>query len=148
MGRYGSGKATTDYYRSIDVRFLRRHGYLRPGAVFTLGWSLNGDRTGSIQARTTWNSMVLSYQHQPVGSDRWQQKEYAVELVRTPCNYGGQRTWFLCPARGCGRRVGVLYSGSIFACRHCYQLVYASQREQSHESDPGEVKPKSGGEYA
>ena len=40
MGRYGSGKTTTLYYHSIDVRFLHRHGYLRPGAVFTLGWSV------------------------------------------------------------------------------------------------------------
>ncbi len=25
------------------------------------------------------------------------------------------------PARGCGRRVAILYSGGIFACRHCDQ---------------------------
>jgi hypothetical protein len=133
MGRYGSGKATTDYRHKIDVRFMRRYGYLRPGAFFTLRWSRNGVQTGSIQGRTTWNSIVLSYLHQPFGSDQWQRKEQAVELVRTPCNYGGQRTWFLCPVGGCGRRVGVLYSGSIFACRHCHQLVYQSQREQSHD---------------
>ena len=46
-----------------------------------------------------------------------------------PCNYGGERVWFLCPARGCSRRVAVVYGGSIFACRHCYQLAYDSQRE-------------------
>ena len=27
------------------------------------------------------------------------------------------------------RRVAILYGGGIFACRHCYQLVYASARE-------------------
>jgi hypothetical protein len=25
--------------------------------------------------------------------------------------------------------VAILYGGSIFACRHCYRLVYASRRE-------------------
>src|SRR5271165_2605973 len=130
MARYGSGKATTDYHHRLDVRFLHRHGHLRPGAFFALGWSRGGIQTGLIQGRTTGNSIVLSYMHRALGSDQWQRMEQAVELVRTPCHYGGQRTWFLCPAFGCGRRVGVLYSGSIFACRHCHQLVYQSQREQ------------------
>lgn len=30
--------------------------------------------------------------------------------------------------RYCGRRVGVLYlGGDVFACRHCYNLTYASR---------------------
>lgn len=133
MGRYRDGKDTTDQYRRIDVRFLRRYGYLRPGASFTLRWSCNGVETGSIHGCTTSNSVVLSYRHQPWGSDEWQLKEYPVELVRTPCHYGGERTWFLCPARGCRRRVAILYGGGIYACRRCHQLVYKSQREQSHD---------------
>lgn len=40
-----------------------------------------------------------------------------------------ERHWFLCPARGCGRRVAILYSGALFACRQCHQLAYRSQRE-------------------
>jgi len=133
MGRYRDGKDTTDQYQRIEVGFLRRYGYLRAGASFTLRWNRNGIETGSIHGCTTWNSIVLSYRHQRLGSEEWQQKEYPVELVRTPCHYGGERTWFLCPARGCGRRVGVLYGGGIFACRHCHQLVYESQREQPHD---------------
>ena len=30
------------------------------------------------------------------------------------------------------RRVAVVYGGSIFACRHCYQLAYDSQREAAY----------------
>jgi hypothetical protein len=132
MGRYGCGKTTTGYYHSIDVRFLHRHGHLRPGAVFILGSIRNGVLTGSIRGRTTVDSIVLSYLSQTLGSNQWQKREYPVELVRTPCHYGGKRTWFICPARGCGRRVAVLYSARTFACRHCCQLVYESQREQRY----------------
>ena len=42
---------------------------------------------------------------------------------------GGRRAWFLCPAKGCGRRVAILFGGSIFACRHCHKLAYECQRE-------------------
>ncbi len=53
-----------------------------------------------------------------------------VRLEWTPCHYGGTRAWFHCPTSGCGRRVAILYLGdAVFACRHCYQLGYQSQRE-------------------
>lgn len=52
-----------------------------------------------------------------------------VYLDWTACHLGGQRPWFLCPTRGCGRRIANLYGGAIFACRHCYRLAYPSQRE-------------------
>lgn len=55
--------------------------------------------------------------------------EYPVTLEWTPCNLGGRRAWFLCPAQGCGRRVVILFGGSIFACRHCHKLAYQCQRE-------------------
>jgi hypothetical protein len=56
-------------------------------------------------------------------------------LSWTACHYGGKRAWFICPAKGCGQRVALLYLGGsgIFACRHCYQLAYACQREVSYD---------------
>jgi hypothetical protein len=54
-----------------------------------------------------------------------------VRLEWTPCNYGGQRPWFLSPVRGCSRRVAVLYGGGIFACRRCHGLNYQSQHAQA-----------------
>lgn len=57
-------------------------------------------------------------------------------IVATPCNYGGLRYWFICPASKngvyCGRRVGKLYlpvGYKYFACRHCYELTYRSKIE-------------------
>lgn len=55
--------------------------------------------------------------------------EYPVRLSRTPCHFGGTRTWLHCPAAGCGRRVRVLYGGRLFVCRQCARLAYPSTRE-------------------
>jgi hypothetical protein len=98
MGGHRGSKATTEDFHRLDVRYLSRNGYLRPGASFTVRWSRNEFETGSIQGHTTWNAVILSYDHQPRGSDEWQHEQYPVELLRTPCNYGGDRTWFRCPA--------------------------------------------------
>jgi hypothetical protein len=49
--------------------------------------------------------------------------EYPVRLEWTGCNLGGRRAWFLCPAQGYGRRVAILFRGSIFACRHCHKTA-------------------------
>lgn len=133
MGSYRTGKSTTEGYRSIDVRHLGRQGYLCPGTSFTFRWSQSGVQVASTEGHATANSLVLSDRQRLHGSDQWQQENYPVRLVRTPCHYGGLRTWFLCPAQGCGRRVAILYGGSIFACRHCYHLAYQSQRKQRYQ---------------
>jgi hypothetical protein len=132
MSRYGGGRDTTEGYKRIDVSFLRERGYLVPGAFFTLSWSRNDVQTGWIQCRTNDEAVILSYRHRRGEWDDWKSEEYPVWLSYTPCNYGGERPWFLCPARGCGRRVAILYRGTIFACRLCHQLVYESQREAPH----------------
>lgn len=63
----------------------------------------------------------------------WQQIDYPVYLSWTVCRYGGQRPWFLCPAKGCERRAAILYcSGNIYACRRCHQLTYTSQLEADY----------------
>ena len=72
----------------------------------------------------------MIYNYRANGSEIWEPLDYPIRLQTTPCNYGGDRYWFACPAVGCGRRVAVLYSaGKYYACRHCYQLAYTSQRE-------------------
>jgi hypothetical protein len=76
----------------------------------------------------------LTYNHQANGSSTWESLDYPVRLETTHCHYGGVRYWFICPADGCGRRVAILYSADkYFACRHCYQLAYQSQREASND---------------
>jgi hypothetical protein len=80
--------------------------------------------------RAEQDRVILIYRHRSGGAE-WKDEHYAVCIVRTPCNLGGWRAWFICPAVGCGRRVAILYGGGIFACRRCYQLAYPSSREDA-----------------
>ncbi|MEK6785498.1 MAG: hypothetical protein AABY61_08460 [Nitrospirota bacterium] len=135
MGGMGSGRHwhygandTTDDYRAIDVRRWQREGLLIAGCVFGRQWSRNGEVTASIQVRVETDRLWLIYRHRSGGGE-WKDENYPVWFERTACNLGGQRLWFRCPARGCNRRVAILYGGGIFACRHCYKLAYPSQRE-------------------
>lgn len=133
MGRYsGSGRATTSGYMGLDVRYLQRNGFLRPGSSSSLRWSRRGEPFGSINLRAWDDRVVLSYRTRKHDSEEWSAKEYPVSLEWTRCNYGGERAWLRCPAARCGRRVAILYGGSIFACRRCHNLAYDSQSETRH----------------
>jgi hypothetical protein len=141
LGGEGSGnwyrfdkKSTTDECHSVDVRYLHRKGLLTPGHWFSLRWSRAGRETGSIRCAVKGDEkperVILTYRHRSSSGGEWEEVREPVRLTWTACNFGGERPWFVCPGAGCGRRVAVLYGpGRYFLCRHCYNLVYASQRE-------------------
>jgi hypothetical protein len=141
MGGVGSGnsyrfdkKTTTGECHSVDVRYLHREGLLKPGRWFSLRWSRADRETGSIRCTVIGDQkpkrVILTYRHRSGPSGEREDVQEPVPLTWTACNFGGQRAWFVCPGAGCGRRVAVLYGpGSYFLCRHCYDLVYESQRE-------------------
>ncbi|MGH8580552.1 MAG: hypothetical protein ACREVK_10705 [Gammaproteobacteria bacterium] len=136
MGGPGSGRHwyfgaanCTDDYRTLDVRRLQRDGLMTADRAFGWKWTRDGETVASIQVRTEADRVILSYRHRSGGGE-WKTEEYPMRLNWTPCTYGGRRAWFICPAAGCVGRVAILYlGGDIFACRHCYQLAYPSQRE-------------------
>lgn len=133
MGGFGSGrgqngKDTTSDMRALDVRRLQRDGLLTPERSFNWQWSIDGEKVADINIRIESRRVILNYRSRSHGGE-WQPLEYPVSVEWTPCNLGGQRAWFRCPARGCGRRVAILYGGSVFACRHCHKLAYQCQRE-------------------
>ena len=136
MGGRGSGRhwhwntkaETTDLLR-LDVRQLAKRGSLQPGSGYSWTWSRDGEEIGKVRIGVGHDYITLTYRHKAGGSD-WTSYDYQVALFSQPCNYGGHRHWFACPAQGCGRRVAVLYGGAIFACRNCHQLAYPSQREK------------------
>lgn len=126
--RYHSGKKTTSDLRALDIRRLKHAGLLTTGKFSGWSWYRNDVEAASIRILAEIDRVVLSYKTKNRFGE-WEPKEYSVYLERTPCHLGGHRIWFKCPGNGCGRRVAILYGGSIFACRHCHNLAYESQRE-------------------
>ena len=141
MGGEGSGnwyrfdkKTTIAECHSVDVRYLHREGLLKPGRWFSLRWSRADRETGSIRGVVEGaerpEQMILLYRYRGGLGGEWEDVQERVSLDWTACNFGGERPWFMCPGTGCGRRVAILYGpGKYFLCRHCYDLVYESQRE-------------------
>jgi len=146
MGGTGSGRhwyldahETTLDYKSLDIRRWQREILLQAGVSFTSSWTRNGEPLGSIDVAIEDRSVVtFTYSYRSSGSE-WVNKNYEVGLDWTSCNFGGSRVWFKCPAYGCGRRVAILYGGAVFACRHCYRLVYRSQREEKYDRALGKA---------
>jgi hypothetical protein len=132
MGGSGSGnwyrfdsKAVAEQCCSIDVRQLSRWGYLKPWLRYPLKWN-NGS---NIVIETKPGAIELSYSISRNGQPR-EDVRITVHLSWSYCNYGGNRPWFICPGKGCGRRVAKLYlAGKHFLCRHCHNLTYSSQRQ-------------------
>jgi len=74
--------------------------------------------------------VVLLFRHRRGLGAEWEEVQQSVTLTWTPCNFGGEWPWFICPGADCGRRVALLYGpGRYFLCRHCYGLTYQSQRD-------------------
>jgi hypothetical protein len=133
MGGTGSGnwyrfdsKTLAEHCMSLDVRHLNRKGCLEPWLRYAWNWQ-NGC---NIVIETTSEAIELFY-----GISRNEQPRedvhIEVPLSWSSCNYGGKRPWFICPGKGCGRRVAKLYlAGKYFLCRHCHDLAYSSQRER------------------
>lgn len=134
MGGYGSGprsnKPATSEAKRVDIRYLRKHGLLRPGSAGSLNWTSRDEPSGSIRYRVEQNgeTLVLDYRVREPGSE-WDQMAVAVPIESVPCRYGGGRQYFCCPNRGCNHRCEVLFSfGVYFVCRKCCGYLYPSQK--------------------
>lgn len=151
MGGPGSGRprsynarTTVEDCRELDVSgFVRRDHFRHASGNVT--WYRGDEVTATIgytvrQGGGSAPSLVLRYAVTPRGGERLEVEE-SVQLVSTPCHFGGRRWWFTCPlsvdGRPCGRRVRKLYlppAGRYFGCRHCYALTYRSVQE-AHKHD-------------
>ena len=115
----------------LDIRILRRQGALRPSTWSTQTWSRQGEAVGTINVRAVLDgaSLTLIYRTRQTGEE-WQDVAETIDLDATPCNYGGERVWFLCPS--CQTRRDVLFSvNGRFRCRACHDLAYTSTREDA-----------------
>lgn len=126
--RFGAGRPrerrTVERSLALDVRRLHRDGCLVVGATLSPRWTWkkwDGDGEASISVLVGEHDLTLDYlaNGEPITQRIWRDS--------TPCHYGGQRDWLICPR--CGKRVAAVYFGRHrFACRTCNRLSYSSQR--------------------
>lgn len=120
---YFGARRTVESCSGIDVRAWSRHGYLVHGRNFQWNWMRRGKVVGGIGVLVDCTNVLLYYRVN--GDDEKQYSPQRVSLSSSNCTYGGKRPWFICPSKGCERRVAWLYfSGRFFACRHCLRLTY------------------------
>lgn len=130
--RHQGGRDTTEDSRPLDIRKLQRAGLLIPGRSFWWQWTVNSRPVADIRVQVEIQRVVLIYRYRCGNDDIWHDVEQPVLMDHTPCTYGGTRCWWVCPS--CSRRVAILYGhGKLYACRHCYRLAYASQREAADD---------------
>ncbi len=154
MGGYRSGRPashlTTEQCVPIDTTQLRKRGYFA-GERYTgkLAFYRQRYRQRPGDAPPKEEGMFLTYAPAPGGpggtltiraavhdlrTNETKQLRRTMEVVTTPCNYGGQRYWLNCPR--CKGRVRVVYlvpDEISLACRTCLDLNYPSQRESFEE---------------
>jgi hypothetical protein len=126
-GRRNSvAKRTTDDQIRIDIRVLKREGFLSEGEKKWYWLREDGTAAGVIKIETQLSRVVLRYYAEEPGG-KSEPIEDPIALDQTKGGPGWNRSWLLCP--GCGRRSAILYLGwKYFRCRHCLGLVYPSQK--------------------
>jgi len=151
MGGYGSSrwgwhskKDTVEDSRSLDAARWQREGILAPDHIQAGGWSWTDARTGKRQASIGYevrtgetDGRLRLFYTVTMGGDP-QNVDYTVPLVTTRPNYGGLRWWFVCPGKGCGRRVRKIYMAPrsrYFLCRQCQDLTYTSAQQHDKTRD-------------
>ncbi len=157
MGGFNSGRRsgtpTVEDGHTLDLARLLRQGLAVPGALSrgSIVWTTTtGERRGTVGYEadlTTGDTGRMRLRYAAAGKPQ----DYFVSLTTTPCHYGGQRWWFLCPSSG--RRCRKLHlppGGTIFAARQAYRLAYRSQRttpmDRSHARQR-RLYARLGGEY-
>lgn len=115
-------------FYSLDSRRMAKADAFKVDRQGSWVWhSSTGEAVASIQYEYQLTGLVLSYH------SNGQNHSYSVPISTTPCNYGGVRYWFNCP--NCHKRVAKLYfKQSMFYCRSCHALNYATQQDTKLDS--------------
>jgi hypothetical protein len=139
MGRHSwSHRIRVERCRVISIDELNRAGVFDSafGSFWSCQWKNSaGEEISSIACMVIDGGGAIRFRYGLTNGSSEQPEvlDYYVEIVTTPCNFGGERRWFVCPlvkdGAPCGRRVGKLYlprGGKYFGCRICYDLTYKS----------------------
>jgi len=102
---------TLEDCNSINTKFLKDYGYLEHGVYRngTICWLWNGEEIGSVGLSVNYDNSKVYFNY--ISTDHFSEekinKNYLVNLLKTPCQYGGFRYWFECPF--CYQRMGCLF---------------------------------------
>jgi hypothetical protein len=133
MGGLGSGRwfrsrerLTTEDLPRIDIRAMKRQGVLHPNYSGIFSWTIDDPRAGLMSFEIHRGWLRVNYF---VDCDSQDIKlSENIEFDSTPCHFGGERYWFLCPC--CKKRITTLYRlRNLYRCRHCHDLSFRSQSE-------------------
>ena len=135
-GRYRTrNQGAVEQCLTLDIRQMRRRGYLKPGARLVENWSwlwLPANRpAGSISFiidLTNDDDLFVELLFSRIGALQRQR----VDLIAFPCRFGGHRYYFVCPKTGrhCELLAGI---GGVFASREFHRLTYITQSQTRRE---------------
>lgn len=131
-------RPTTEETKKLSIFFLNREGYLSGGVIAgTIRWLVGErERLTAKVAGVIWGDFSfvrVSYWYK---KNEWEKKrEYVhqIQLASTPCHFGRERYWFLCPK--CHQRRAILYIiAEKIQCRVCFDLSYESKLHNWHSA--------------
>lgn len=129
-----------DFVKQLRISLLKKEGYLNRSMAGIIRWG-EGDETSSLRFESHMEEYhpYIRLLYSQIDEQDKQSFDYKIFLHKTPCNYGGDRYWFMCPlsrsGMTCGRLSAVLYkAGNYFGCRCCYNLTYQSKKHNSRSS--------------
>jgi len=128
MGRYSTIPTLIDDFKSIDLKDLRRWGYLKSGTQQgTLKWTRHGVKTASMGLRSKIDEKPLIIFDYTLNGER---VHLEVELVKVPSNLGkGHYFQFVCPRTFKRCRKLHLINGHFMHRSTLRYAIYESQTE-------------------
>lgn len=122
---FKQSKIQVESLRAMDSRAMKKQGIFENGAGSYSWWdSETKELRSSIDYSYQDQQLTLSYRCND------ESYRYVIHIEQTACNYGGTRSWFICPSQQCRKRVAKLYlsESGYFTCRHCNKANYAIQQ--------------------
>lgn len=120
-------KLATESLFSLSIFYLKKQKLLPGYRIAEITWSsVRGTQEAQLFVDTTVS--------EPRVSIAATKKVWTADLVKTSCNLGGIRYWFLCPNHTrLQKRVAILYFvGETIGCRECLRLTYVKQQRSYH----------------
>ncbi len=133
MGRYyfNSRWSTDDYTKRLTIATLKKDWFLDGSKNWysaTLSWS-NGSNIWIQVNMSEDTGIVRVYFTQTSRDGEKKELDYRIQIVSTPCNYGGKRWWLVCPLKWNKCTILYLQNNGWFGSRKTLNLCYDDQRQ-------------------